>query len=115
MKLTNNQIFALTEALAEVRNLGLSVPVKVGFKILKNFNILLPNYETIIKMRDEFATEYDENNHEESIAAINQKLIELGAIEQEIELIPILLSEIETLEMDMSLLDRIQLLIKDEA
>lgn len=117
MKLTNNQIYSLVEAIGEFQKQNFELPVRVGFKILKNLQALQPTYEIIVNMRDGLIQKYSkpgEELSEESISAINTELYELGLEEQEISIQPINLKDIEHLNLSFNLLAQLQFLIKDE-
>ena len=52
-KLSNEQIFNLTEALNQLTQSSYIFPVKVSFIILKNLGSLAPVYNSILEKRDE--------------------------------------------------------------
>lgn len=108
MIVNNFQLFNLYEGLVQIMNTKLDLPIKIGYALLKNKNILLPMYEAISESIRLISQK--EISDEEK----NQELTELSNYENDIALEKIKFSEIAEKSLPLDLLEKIYLIIDDE-
>lgn len=122
MTLTNFQVLTLYPALTSLRDdKELKLPVRVGYKLLRNIELLGSSYETIQKMRDEIVIKYgdlidNKGTYQvppEKIEDANKELNDLAQVEAEYNILPIELSEIEDLPLSLDSLNSIYEIIID--
>ena len=122
MTLTNFQVLTLYPALASLRDdKDLKLPVRVGYKLLRNIELLSSSYETIQKMRDEIVIKYgdlidDKGTYQvppEKVEEANKELNDLAQVEAEYNILPIELKQIEDLPLSLDSLNSIYEIIID--
>ena len=114
-KMTNTQLFFLYEGLAKLRNLELKTPVRTSFSIVKNIKTLAKDYEAIEQARTDIVEKYQplDFDNVELIDKVNKELSELGDIEVEIDISPIKLSDIESLDIPLDIIETIEPIIEE--
>lgn len=118
MKITNEQIFNLYDTLNEIiSNKDNILPVRTGFNFIKNFRMIAEARTAIDEARQRIVKvecEKPKNPTPQEIEKINIKLIELGAIEDDLPLIPIPLDEILELKLSLYEMNALMPILKSE-
>lgn len=123
MKLTNTKIYKYSNMLENTfTNKEKVLPVKVGFFLKKNKDILFNLFEEIEKARYEILMRYGKPNEEgtsievpsDKIEETNKELNDLLELEQEVNISFIKFSDLEKLELSMKELDAISFMIDEE-
>ena len=118
--MTNTDIYTVYESLVKLsQNKELKMPAKVGYVILKNRNLLEPYYKALIESRYSIIEKYAEKNEDDSLEVpsdkiedANKELVELLALEEEINLSKI---NVNTLPdgIDLEILDNLMPILED--
>ena len=118
MKITNEQIFNLYDTLNEIiSNKENILPVRTGFNFIKNFRMIAETRAAIDEARQRIIKVEcadPRNPTPQEIEKINAKLIELGAIEDELPLILIPLDEILELKLSLYEMNALMPILKSE-
>lgn len=118
MKITNEQIFNLYDTLNEIiSNKDNILPVRAGFNFIKNFRMIAEARVAIDEARQRIIKVEcadPQNPTRQEIEKINAKLIELGAIEDDLPLIPIPLDEILELKLSLYEMNALMPILKSE-
>lgn len=118
MKITNEQIFNLYDTLNEIiSNKDNILPVRTGFNFIKNFRVIAEARTAIDEARQRIirvGCENPQNLTPQEIENINIKLIELGAIEDDLPLILIPLDEILELKLSLYEMNALMPILKSE-
>lgn len=118
MKITNEQIFNLYDTLNEIiSNKDNILPVRTGFNFIKNFRVIAEARTAIDEARQRIirvGCENPQNPTPREIENINIKLIELGAIEDDLPLILIPLDEILELKLSLYEMNVLMPILKSE-
>lgn len=118
MKITNEQIFNLYDTLNEIiSNKDNILPVRTGFNFIKNFRMIAEARAAIDEARQciiKVECADPQNPTPQEIEKINAKLIELGAIEDELPLILIPLDDILELKLSLYEMNALMPILKSE-
>lgn len=122
-KFSNEQILNLySNLLNAFKDDKKYIPVKIGFAISKNTNKLQQYVKEIENARRKIAEEYGAEGPDESgtimilpenRATAQKELEDLASIEQEIEIRPILIEEVEQLELTLPQISAIDFMIEE--
>ena len=119
-KLTNQEIVNIYEGIQKLRETQVdALPVKVGFSLIKDMNILQPLYSAVITTRDEVALRYGENDNgvvhipDEFLEKVNTELQELGSLESEVDISYIPLAAISNLSFPLDIIYSIYPIIEE--
>lgn len=120
MTLKNYEICNIYEAITKVRESEIQFSVKAGYKLAKNAKILLPLYESIIETRDNAFRKYAEETNDGSLIisadkrpAAQNELNELSEIPNEVSLSPLLLSDLEDINLEYSIIEALYPILSD--
>ena len=119
MKITNSELFNLYETLIKLKmEVDTILPIRVGYNILRNIQILKPFYDSIATMRDNIAYRYGQPQPDgtviippENIDKANEELYMLSNIVNEVELLTISLEDIENYGLSLNDLNNIDNII----
>lgn len=118
--LTNQEIVNIYEGIQRLREASVdALPVKVGFTLVKDANILQPLYDAVISMRDTVALKYGENDNgvvtipPEFLEQANAELQELGSVENEVDVSYIPLAAISNLSLPLDIIYNIYPIIDE--
>lgn len=122
MNILTKDIFILYELLkgnAEINQNKMAV--STAYKLIRNKKKLEAEYNNIIEMRDSIVRSYGEPDEEgkvtilqDKIEEVNNKLYELQEIEYDIDLQPILLSELVNLELSLPTMEALDPIIEED-
>lgn len=112
--LTNYEIFNLTEILNKIiqENKRKEINVKLGYYLKRNFDILLPIYQTITETQQNIIQKYKNEENiipEEDVPRANLEIMELSNIQETINLFSIPLDFVEDISLT---LEEIEILSK---
>lgn len=122
MILNNSQIYSLFEILFQIKQTENKLPIKVGFNIIRNIQILEPIYNAIADSRKEILLTYGVLNTEghvtipqDKVEEVNQLLLDLSNIENDISLMKLNLSDLEYLSLTLDDIEKLYPIINGEA
>lgn len=110
--LTNQEITTVYESIQSLRQVGTqALPVKIGFTIVKDANLIEPIYKAAISMRDEIALRYGTNDgtgtvniSPEHLETVTKELQDLSECTTEVDLTLIPLAAISDLSLPLDLI-----------
>lgn len=108
MIITNFQLFNLYEGLSQIMSLKVKIPIKIGYVLLKNKNILAPLYQAIRESLNLISGKETGDNEK------NKELEELSNYENDLSIEKIPLSAISETSLPIDLLEKIFIAIDDE-
>lgn len=109
--LTNEQVFGLYQALYELATTKQDLPIRAGYYILKNIEILRPLYSSIVTMRDNIIAKYQENQNEEGFS---EEIKELSCLCNEINLHMISLADIGHETLSFEVINNLMIIVAEE-
>lgn len=123
MRLKNEEIVTFAEKLNEnFSNKVKYIPMKIGFAIQKNTNILTRLVQEIdeskLEVGKEFGVLQQDGSYKipkEKVQEVNKELMDLAKYEQEVDVKKILYSDIKDLEFTMPQIDSIMFMIEDDS
>lgn len=108
--LTNDEIYGLYENLSQVTRVSANFPVRAGFSIIKNIKTLTPIFESIIEAKNQIVSAVDLNT-EEGVKEAEEKINELSAFINEVNLEVISLKDLEHLELPLQVINAIMIIL----
>lgn len=121
MKLTNNEIYSVANLLAELNINNIKMPVKIGFFLQKNTQVIMASAQEIEVARTSIIQSLGEINAEgthyivppEKMAEAQKELNDLMALEQELNIHIFSLDDFEGIELTYQQLAAIQFMIEE--
>ncbi len=115
MKLANSTVYNSINSLAKLSNCDM--PIKIAYKIKKNFDVLKKQADFINERRNELINKYGKNGKiEQTDTEAVEKFVndfnELLAIEEDLKVLPVSMASLGDIMLSVNDLDNLSFMLK---